>query len=189
MRDVLVQAIHDYNEQRHRGIVADFARDHFDPVRTFGRIGAGSLGGKGRGLAFANALLADERLESKFPGIRIGVPPSVVLATEVFDQFLEANELRDFAIECDDDDALAERFRSAGFPATIQQQLADLAQLMNYPLAVRSSSLLEDSPYQPFAGVYETVMLPNDEPDRVRRLLDAVKAVSVSYTHLRAHET
>ena len=180
LRDVLVQAIHDYNEQRHRGIVADFARDHFDPLRSFGRIGAGSLGGKGRGLAFANALLADEGLESKFPGIRISVPPSVVLATEVFDQFLEANELRDFAIECDDDDALVERFRSAGFPATIQQQLADLAQLMNYPLAVRSSSLLEDSPYQPFAGVYETVMLPNDEPDRVRRLLDAVKAVYLS---------
>ena len=189
LREVLIQAIHDYNEQRHRGIVADFEREHFDPARTFGRIGAGSLGGKGRGLAFANSLLAEEIPESRFPGIRLGVPPAVVLATEVFDRFLDANDLRDFAIECDDDAALVERFRAAGFPAPIQQQLSELIQLMNYPLAVRSSSLLEDSPYQPFAGVYETVMLPNDDTDptrRLRRLLDAVKAVYVSMFRQRS---
>ena len=186
LREVLIQAIHDYNEQRHRGIVADFDRDHFDPVRTFGRIGAGSMGGKGRGLAFANSLLAEETLESKFPSIRIGVPPAIVLATEVFDQFLEANDLRNFAIECEDDDALVERFRAAEFPAPIQQQLADLVQLMSYPLAVRSSSLLEDSPDQPFSGVYETVMLPNDKPDRLQRLLDAVKSVYISMFRQRS---
>ena len=191
LRDALIRAIHDYNEQRHRGIVADFDRDHFDPTRTFGRIGAGSLGGKGRGLAFAHSLLADAGLESTFPEVRIGVPPTVVLATEVFDRFLEANDLRDFAIGCEDDEELVERFRSAGFPAPIQRQLGELVQLMSYPLAVRSSSLLEDSPYQPFAGVYETVMLPNDEPDSTRRLrqvLDAVKAVYVSMFRQRSKQ-
>ena len=189
LREVLIQAIHDYNQQRHRGIVADFDREHFDPARTFGRIGAGSLGGKGRGLAFANSLLADEGLASVFPEIRIGVPPAVVLGTEVFDRFLDANDLRDFAIACEDDDELVERFSMAGFPASIQQQLAELIQLMSYPLAIRSSSLLEDSPYQPFAGVYETVMLPNDEPEparRLRQLIDAIKAVYVSMFRQRS---
>ncbi len=191
LRDVLIRAIHTYNEQRHRGIVADFDPEQFDPTRTFGRIGAGSLGGKGRGLAFAHSLLADESLESKFPEIRISVPPAVVLATEVFDRFLDTNDLRDFAIACEDDNELIERFRSAGFPAPIQHQLGELVQMMSYPLAVRSSSLLEDSPYQPFAGVYETVMLPNDEPDptrRLRRLLDAVKAVYVSMFRHRSKQ-
>ena len=183
LREVLIEAIHEYREQLHRGIVADFIGEQFDPSATFSRIGGGSLGGKGRGLAFANFLLSDADLESRFPEVRIAVPPSVVLATDVFDRFLDENDLRDFAIGCTDDDEIVRRFQAATFPADVQRQLGALLELVRYPLAVRSSSLLEDSPYQPFAGVYDTVMLPNDEPvpaARVSRLLDAIRAVYVS---------
>lgn len=183
LREVLIQAIHEYRERQHRGIVADFDPAHFDPTVNFSRIGSGSLGGKGRGLAFANFMLSDYDLGSRFPGIQIAVPPAVVLATDIFDRFLEVNDLRDFAISCQDDEALEQRFRAARFPGDAAAQLGALLALARYPLAVRSSSLLEDSQYQPFAGVYETVMLPNDEADpaeRLARLLDAVRAVYVS---------
>ena len=183
LRGVLIRAIHEYREQRHRGIVTDFNPAHLDPTVNFSRIGGGSLGGKGRGLAFANLMLSDYDLGSRFPGVQIAVPPAVVLATDIFDRFLEVNDLRDFAISCPDDEALERRFRTARFPADVEAQLAALLTVAGYPLAVRSSSLLEDSQYQPFAGIYETVMLPNDEADpakRLARLLAAVRAVYVS---------
>jgi len=183
LRREVIDSISLYRRERNRGMVADFRRDTFDASTSFSRIGGGSLGGKARGLAFVNSLLSTHRVDEMFPGVNIVVPPSVVLATEVFDRFLEANELRDFALRSDDDHEIRRRFLAARFPEDIGDDLAAFLDLIRYPLAVRSSSLLEDSKYQPFAGIYETYMLPNNHADpevRLTHLVDAVKRVYAS---------
>jgi len=183
LRDDLITAIQEYRQRQNRGTVADFGPTTFDPSAGFSRIGGGSIGGKARGLAFVNFLLADYDFARRFPGARVSVPPAVVIGTDVFDQFLEQNNLRDFAIDCADDERVRSGFRGGVFPAETEQALAAFVELVNYPLAVRSSSLLEDSQYQPFAGIYETLMLPNAHPDpavRLARLLEAVRRVYAS---------
>ncbi len=192
LRQDLIRSIQEYREERDRGIVVDFDRATFDASSSFSRIGGGSLGGKARGLAFVNRLLYDHDVPGRFPGIQIAVPPSVVLGTDVFDEFLQQEDLRDFAINCRDDGELLERFLAAEFPERYRSDLASFLDLIHYPLAVRSSSLLEDSQYQPFAGIYATYMLPNSHPDRSVRLLhliDAVKRVYASTfsTHAKAY--
>jgi len=183
LRTDLITAIQEYRRRQNRGTVADFAPDAFDPTTGFSRIGGGSIGGKARGLAFVNFLLADYDFAQRFPGVHVSVPPAVVLGTDVFDLFLEANNLRNFAIGCEDDDALLRGFMDGRFPPEIEQALAAFLELARYPLAVRSSSLLEDSQYQPFAGIYETLMLPNVDPDpsvRLAQLIEAVRRVYAS---------
>jgi hypothetical protein len=182
LRRDLIEAIHDYRRRRTRGIVADFDRATFDPESSFCRIGSGSLGGKGRSLAFLNFLLEEYGLGAKFNSVDIGVPPAVVLGTDVFDRVLDAGGLRAEALASTDDRALLDRFRAAPFPDDVLEGLAAFLGLARYPLAVRSSSLLEDSPYQPFSGVYETVMLANrGEPDtRLAYLLEAIRRVYAS---------
>jgi CheY-like chemotaxis protein len=183
LRQDLIRAIADYRSERVRGMVADFDLDNFDPNAGFSRIGGGSLGGKARGLAFVNRLLAEHQVERMFPGVEIFVPPSVVLGTDVFDRFLEENDLRDFAINCEDDGVIRRRFLAAPFPEDARRDLASFLDLIHYPLAVRSSSLLEDSQYQPFAGVYETYMLPNNHQDaevRLHQLIDTISRVYAS---------
>ncbi|MGE5357956.1 MAG: PEP/pyruvate-binding domain-containing protein [Bacteroidales bacterium] len=191
----LIQSIQEYRLQRARTLVVDFDRQTFEPQASFTRIGGGSLGGKARGLAFANLLLDQYNLRDSLPGVHIAVPACTVVGTDVFDRFLEENRLRDFAIGCDDDALILSRFLAADFPETAREDLRAFARATSYPLAVRSSSLLEDSQYQPFAGVYETYMLPNSHPDadiRLRHLLDAIKRVYASTfsaaakTYLRA---
>lgn len=189
LRSDLIRSIQEYRARRTRGVVADFDRDSFDPSRAFARIGGGSIGGKARGLAFVNLLLAEHEVELRFPGVRVAVPPSVVLGTDVFDRFLEENDLRDFAINASDDAEVTRRFLAAAFPKAYLGDLAALLEAARYPLAVRSSSLLEDSQYQPFAGIYETYMLPNSHPDpavRLRHLIDAVRRVYASTFSSRA---
>lgn len=183
LRDELVRSIHDYRQRLNRGIVSDFALDTFDPATSFCRIGAGSLGGKGRGLALVNLLVSEFELDRAFEGVRIAVPPSVVLGTEVFDRFLDDNGLRDFALRCTEDGEVERAFLEAPLPREVATQLSAYLSVARYPLAVRSSGLLEDSRYQPFAGVYDTWMLPNaseDEAIRLRALLDAVRKVYAS---------
>jgi CheY-like chemotaxis protein len=189
LRAELIRAIHEYRRRLSRGIVADFAVDTFDPAASFSRVGAGSLGGKGRGLALVNLLVSEYELDRAFPGARIAVPPAVVLGTEVFDRFLEQNRLRDLALKCEDDAEVERAFLAAPFPAEVATSLAAYLALAKYPLAVRSSGLLEDSRYQPFAGVYDTWMLPNTAADptvRLRQLLDAVRRVYASTFSARA---
>lgn len=189
VRAYLLDAIRRHREQRTRAVVADFDPETFAPDRGFARIGGGSLGGKARGLAFANLLLTDFEIEDEFEGVRVAVPPSVVLGTDAFDEFLAANELRDFAITTDDDDEILQRFQQARFPEELRQTLRRYLELTDYPLAVRSSSLLEDSKFQPFAGIYETLMLPNNHPDldvRLDHLVRAVKRVYASTFTQRA---
>jgi CheY-like chemotaxis protein len=183
LRQEVLRAIRDYREQTHRGIVVDFDRTTFNPATPFGRIGGGSLGGKARGLAFVDLLLSGSRLAERFRDARIGVPPAVVLGTDVFDDFLERNQLRGFALDSSDPGEIEDRFVAAEVPAEITRDLAALLALVHHPLAVRSSSLLEDSQYQPFAGIYDTFMLPNDHPRadvRLRQLLTAIKRVYAS---------
>ncbi len=189
LRRNLVEAIHDYRKRLGRRIVADFDRATFDGSAGFVRIGGGSLGGKARGLAFVNLLLEDRKLRDQFPGVRISVPPAAVLGADVFDLFLDGNDLRDFAINADDDRELLRRFLEAPFPEEMQRDLGAFLQVCRWPLAVRSSSLLEDSQYQPFAGVYETFMLPNNNPSqhtRLTQLLNAVRRVYASTFSQRA---
>jgi len=183
LRRDLIRSIQEYREERNRGIVADFDAATFDVSASFSRIGGGSLGGKARGLAFVNRLLHDHDVEDRFPGVRIAVPPSVVLGTDVFDEFLAPGDLRDFAINSPDHGAVLARLLAAPFPARYRHDLATFLDLIRYPLAVRSSSLLEDSQYQPFAGIYETYMLPNDHPHlavRLEQLIAAIKRVYAS---------
>lgn len=189
LRADLIHEIHEYRQRLNRGIVADFAPESFDPAASFCRIGTGSLGGKGRGLALVNLLVSEHELDSAFPGVHISVPPAVVLATEVFDRFLEDNRLRDFAIRCQDDGDIARAFEAASLATDVTERLSAYLALARYPVAVRSSSLLEDSRYLPFAGVYETWMLPNAHVRfnvRLASLLSGIKRVYASMFSRRA---
>jgi hypothetical protein len=189
LRQDLIRSIREYDEERRAGIVEDFDPRSFDGSRGFYRLGGGSLGGKARGLAFVRRLLAETGLDRRFPGVRVQVPPAVVVGTDVFDATLDENGLREFVIQCRDDAELRARVMAAELPASAREALRAFAAQVRYPLAVRSSSLLEDSQYQPFAGVYETYMLPNDHPDvdvRLDGILRAVKGVYASTFAQRA---
>lgn len=189
VRADLLQAIEDYRREQSRALIGDFDRDNFDPCNSFSRIGGGSLGGKARALAFVRHLLNLHEIHDRFPGVEVTVPPAVVLATEVFDEFLESNDLRSFAVNEVETEELRARFQAATLPPKICRDLAAYLELATYPLAVRSSSLLEDSQYQPLAGIYDTFMLPNTDPDPDRRLAQlqaAIKAVYASAFSQRA---
>lgn len=184
LRFDLINSIHNYRTIRQRGIITDFSKETFDPETSFARIGSGSLGGKARGLGFVNTLMNDYNLRNRFDDVVISIPPAVVLGTEVFDQFVDENNLRKFALNCDDDTKITKRFLKAGkFPEEVLANLVAFLDLVRAPLAVRSSSLLEDSQYHPFAGVYETYMLPNKHPNqlyRLNELLNTIKRVYAS---------
>jgi CheY-like chemotaxis protein len=192
LRHYLIRSIEQYRREQNRGVVVDFERERFDGSVPFTRVGSGSMGGKARGLAFVNYLLKDAYAFTQFPGVRINVPPSVVLGTDIFDDFLDRNDLRDFAIECDDDRKILKRFIEGRFPPAVKRDLAVFLRHMRHPLAVRSSSLLEDNQYQPFAGIYETFMLPNNRGDlntRLKRLVAAITKVYASTfsSHAKAY--
>jgi len=182
LRKDLVSSLHTYRRMQQRGLIADFSKETFDPSGSFARIGGGSLGGKARGLAFLNMLVDTHKLRDKFENVHVYIPASVVLGSDVFDRFVESNNLRTFALSSSDDEAITRKFLGADkFPDGIVAQLAALLDLVREPLAVRSSSLLEDSQYQPFAGVYETYMIPNNDPDPAARLADLLSTVKRVY--------
>jgi hypothetical protein len=183
MRTELVRIIEEHRVEQYGGVVADFDRARFDAAKSFARIGRGSLGGKARALAFMRYLIREYGLDLHHPDVSVVVPPSVVLGTDVFDAFLEKNNLAAFALESEDDEEIVRRFQLAELPEDIMRDLASYLELIRYPLAVRSSSLLEDSQYQPLAGVYKTIMLPNNHVSsavRLRHLVSAVKRVYAS---------
>jgi CheY-like chemotaxis protein len=190
LRHDLIESIAEYRSEQSQVLIGDFNPETFKPTDNyFLRIGGGSLGGKARGLAFVRHLLHDNRVARRFPGVRIAVPPSVVLATDIFDRFLSENNLLDFAMNSTDDAEILQRFLAAPIPAELRDQLLAFLSEVNYPLAVRSSSLLEDSQYQPFTGVYETFMLGNQDPDlviRLEQLMEAIKRVYASTFSLHA---
>jgi CheY-like chemotaxis protein len=181
LRQDLIRSIGAYRREQSRSTVADFDPHVLSDAGGIMRIGGGSIGGKGRGLAFATRLVDQYGLDDRFPGVRIYVPPAVILGTDVFNQFLDENELRNLSIRSDDESEVTHRFNEARFPWQARQQLAAFLFESSYPIAVRSSSLLEDSPYQPFAGVFETLMLPNDHPDPGVRLEELIRAIKRVY--------
>ncbi|MCK5125890.1 MAG: histidine kinase [candidate division Zixibacteria bacterium] len=183
LRSALITFLEEYRVTQKRGAIVDFDPETFDPDDSFARIGSGSLGGKGRGLAFAGTLLYTYDMAEKFSKIKINVPPSVIITTDIFDEFLDENDLRDFAIDATDEAELEKRFLAADLSPKVVDWLRNILEKVHYPLAVRSSSLLEDSQFQPFAGVYETYMLPNNHVDievRLKQLIAAVKRVYAS---------
>jgi len=184
LRHDLIESINDYRREQNEVLIGDFKADTFKPSQSnFLRIGSGSLGGKARGLAFVRHLLRTRRITKRFPGVRITVPPAVVIATDMFDQFLAENNLGDFALHCDDDNEIQQRFLDSSLPAPLIENLEAFLEEVRYPLAVRSSSLLEDSQYQPFTGVYETFMLGNQQGGsraRLDELSEAIKRVYAS---------
>ena len=190
LRQNMLESIAEYRREQSEVLIGDFARTTFKSTDSyFLRLGGGSLGGKARGLAFVRHLLRKHKMAHGFPGIGIAVPPSLVLATDLFDQFLRENNLLDFALNSADEAEIEKRFQAASLPTGLQEDLRKLLEEVRYPLAVRSSSLLEDSQYQPFTGVYETFMLANQGADielRTQQLMEAIKRVYASTFSQRA---
>jgi CheY-like chemotaxis protein len=192
LRKDLINEIVGYLEERTKGVISDFRKETFDPKNSFARIGGGSLGGKARGLGFINTLIANYNIKYLFKGIEISVPSAVVIGTEVFDHFMYDNNFEGFAFNESNDIKITQKFIEAfHFPKEIKQKLYDFLEIIKEPLAVRSSSLLEDAQFQPFAGVYQTYMLPNSNPDinvRLDELLQTIKAVYASTYHEKAKD-
>jgi CheY-like chemotaxis protein len=186
-REYLLDLLRGLQWRAVQGVVADFDRGGL-AGQGFSRLGHGSLGGKGRGLAFLHRTLA-AATRADFDGLEVALPKTVVLATELFDRFLERNGLAAFAACCDDDGEIRRRFLAAPLPEGLADDLAAVAAAFDGPVAVRSSSLLEDSLQLPVAGLYETLMVPNVGSEPGRRAADlgaAVKRVWASLFHRRA---
>ncbi|MGB4576861.1 MAG: PEP/pyruvate-binding domain-containing protein [Paludibacter sp.] len=194
VREIIFDAIVHYRKVKNRGVVAVFQRDRFDQYSNFARIGDGSLGGKGRGLAFIDAMIKRNESFELFENAQITIPKTVVLCTDIFSEFMELNQLYPIALSDIDDDQILKHFLKARLP---QQLIADLYAFLgaiSSPIAVRSSSLLEDSHYQPFAGIYSTYMLPHNPDSKTHTLVmitEAIKAVyaSVFYRDSKAYMT
>ncbi|HSW38435.1 MAG TPA: PEP/pyruvate-binding domain-containing protein, partial [Acidobacteriota bacterium] len=191
LRDDLILSLGAYTRQRQRGLITRFEKETFDPETSFARIGGGSLGGKARGLGFLNTLVNNYEVRRRFQGIQISVPPAIVLGADLFDQFLDDNSLRAFALESTDDVEITRRFLEHPFPEEVLGDLAAFLRLIRQPLAVRSSSILEDSQYRPFAGAYQTYMIPSSHPDpfvRLGQLITTIKRVYASTFYRRAKD-
>ncbi|MBN2445553.1 MAG: phosphoenolpyruvate synthase, partial [Phycisphaerae bacterium] len=168
---------------RQPGAYTPFDRDFFDSDEDLTVIGGGELGGKALGLASVKRVVAEAVPEEMFPGLTVNIPRLTVLRTDVFQQFMEQNGLYEIALTDLPDDRIAHAFIQADLPATLVGDLRALIAQMHTPLAIRSSSLLEDALQHPFAGVYATKMIPNNEAaisDRFRRLGEAIKFVYAS---------
>lgn len=171
-----------YRKMKNRGVVAEFRKDRFDYYSNFARIGQGSLGGKGRGLAFIDAIIKKNPELEDFNGVSISIPRTVVICTDIFDEFMADNDLYPIGLSDLPDEEILKRFLEARLPERVREDLMALTEVVDRPLAVRSSSLLEDSHYQPFAGVYSTYMIPHvSDAEHMHKILtDAIKGVYVS---------
>ncbi|MCF6168372.1 PEP/pyruvate-binding domain-containing protein [Lutibacter sp.] len=181
IRDFLIKAIKAYKSFRARGIISKFDKNRYDEYLGFSRIGDGALGGKGRGLAFIDSFLKRHTLSKKYKDVNISIPRTVVLSTEVFDEFIEKHKLIHFVAKCNNDDEILEKFISKPLPKWVLEDIEAFLKVTKYPIAIRSSSVLEDSHYQPFAGIFSTYMLPNTEIIKmVEMVSNAVKSVMAS---------
>ncbi len=196
-RQTIFDAIVQYRKVKNQGVIAIFERDRFDKYSNFARLGAGSMGGKARGLAFLNALIKRNSTLEYFEehNVQVALPKTVVLCTDIFDEFMEQNNLYPVALSDMSDEEILKCFLAAEFPVRYNEDFFVIFKAFAKPIAVRSSSLLEDSYYQPFAGIYSTYMIPYDEQNMdnmLQMLTDAIKAVyaSVFYrdskTYMRA---
>lgn len=191
-RQLIFDLIVQYRRMKNSGVVAVYQKERFDEYSNFARIGEGSLGGKGRGLAFIGSMVKRyPRLE--YENFTVTIPKTVVICTDIFDEFMETNELYPIALSDLDDKAILKYFLRASLPARLIEDLMAFFDVIKGPIAVRSSSLLEDSHYQPFAGIYSTYMVPKiaDKYEMLRSVSDAIKAVyaSVFYRDSKAYMT
>ena len=191
-RKLIFDLIVQYRRMKNSGVVAIYQKDRFDEYSNFARIGDGSLGGKGRGLAFMGAMVKRyPKLETE--NFNTNIPKTVVICTDIFDEFMETNELLPVALSDADDETILKYFLRASLPASLIDDLMAFFDVVKSPIAVRSSSLLEDSHYQPFAGIYSTYMIPRleDKYEMLRLLSDAIKAVyaSVFYRDSKGYMT
>lgn len=192
-RQIIFDAIVQYRHMKNLGIVAVFDRGKFDRYAHFARIGDGSLGGKGRGLAFLDNIIKTHPGFNQFPGVTVRIPKTVVLCTDVFDRFMEHNDLYPIALSNAPDEEILERFLRAQLPDSYIADFLTFFDATSGPIAIRSSSLLEDSHYQPFAGIYSTYMIPRlaDRLEMLHMLVAAIKGVyaSVFYHDSKAYMT
>ncbi|MGM9705222.1 MAG: PEP/pyruvate-binding domain-containing protein [Prevotella sp.] len=192
-RKIIFDAIVQYRHMKNLGVVAVFDRMKFDAYSHFARIGDGSLGGKGRGLAFLDNIVKTHPDFNKFPGVKVMIPKTVVLCTDIFDQFMEHNNLYQVALSDAPDSEILRCFLKAQLPDALVADFFTFFDAVKSPIAVRSSSLLEDAHYQPFAGIYSTYMIPylEDKYAMLEMLACAIKSVyaSVYYRDSKAYMT
>ncbi|MGP1477267.1 MAG: PEP/pyruvate-binding domain-containing protein [Phocaeicola sp.] len=190
-RQIIFDAIVRYRKMKNQGVVAIFQRDRFDRYSNFARIGEGSLGGKGRGLAFIDDILKRHAEFEEFENTQIVIPKTVVLCTDIFDEFMDSNNLYQIALSDADDETILQAFLKAKLPDRLIADFFTFFDVVKTPIAIRSSSLLEDSHYQPFAGIYSTYMIPylDDKYEHLRMLSNAIKGVyaSVYYKDSKAY--
>jgi CheY-like chemotaxis protein len=183
VRNYIYEAISSFRISKGRGVIAKFDKKSFDEYLSFSRIGEGSIGGKARGLAFINMIIKQYALFNKYKDAIITIPRTVVLSTDVFDEFMEANDLYRIGLSDMSDEEILNHFIFAKLPGWVHQDLYAFISVINNPIAIRSSSKLEDSHYQPFAGIYSTYMIPVVESDHaltIRMLTNAIKSVYAS---------
>jgi hypothetical protein len=192
-RQIIFDAIVQYRHMKNLGVVAVFDRGKFDRYAHFARIGDGSLGGKGRGLAFLDNIIKTHPDFNRFSGATVQIPKTVVLCTDVFDQFMEQNNLYGIALSDAPDEVILQHFLEAQLPDSYIADFFTFFEATHSPIAIRSSSLLEDSHYQPFAGIYSTYMIPylDDKYEMLLMLAAAIKGVyaSVYYRDSKAYMT
>lgn len=192
-RQIIFDAIVQYRHMKNIGVVAVFDRLKFDTYSHFARIGEGSLGGKGRGLAFLDNIIKRHPELNQYPNARVMIPKTVVLCTDYFDQFMDKNNLWGIALSDASDEEILHHFLKAQLPDALIADFFTFFDAVKSPIAVRSSSLLEDSHYQPFAGIYSTYMIPylDDKYEMLRMLACAIKGVyaSVYYKDSKAYMT
>ena len=190
-RKIIFEAIVKYRKMKNQGVVAIFQRDRFDSYSNFARIGEGSLGGKGRGLAFIDNMVKRHPEFNGFENASVAIPKTVVLCTDIFDEFMDVNHLYQIALSDVDDSTILKTFLRARLPERLNEDLLAFFNVVKSPIAIRSSSLLEDSHYQPFAGIYSTYMIPylEDKNEMLRMLTDSIKGVyaSVFYKDSKAY--
>jgi CheY-like chemotaxis protein len=181
-RQYLISLIHARRRRRQKGVVVNFEAGDFDLDTEFFKIGNGSLGGKARGLAFvANLLQRLPEIHKKFEGVNLTIPQTLAVTTEGFDAFVDENDLKGLSKSDASDEEVAQKFLAADFPQWIADDLRAYLEKIQYPLAIRSSSLLEDAQFRAYAGLYRTYMLPNDDPDLDKRLEQLIYAIKLVY--------
>jgi CheY-like chemotaxis protein len=192
VRRFLFDTIDNYRQSKGRGIISKFSREGYDEYQIFSRIGDGSMGGKGRGLAFIDSVIKRNYLLHQFEGVTITIPRTLVLCSDVFEEFMEVNNLYPIAMSDLSNEEMLRHFLNASIPSRIHRDLYSFIAVARNPIAIRSSSMLEDSHYQPFAGIYSTYMIPNvrdNEHGMLEILCQAIKCVyaSVYYRESKAY--
>ena len=190
VRDLLYTTIKEYRSERTRGVIAAFSEDSYDETVLFARIGNGSLGGKGRGLAFIAMEMRANGIRSRYPSVYLSIPRTIVITTELFDTFMELNALSFQDFQDMEDSEILKVFLSGKVPESLIQNLKAVLKIITKPLSIRSSSLLEDSHFQPFAGVYQTTMISNrgNDEERLEELVKSIKTVWASTYFSTARE-